>query len=139
MKSSKILSRFIQFSRFSYQHDISRFQFDLYGFLDGFNISTNPVIWETSMLEVLCMMSLNSENFSNSYNLYWGLLSLNTTLGMLCCVNILLIWVSWWKIQNMGWFEVLAGVILCNNILLVTTYKKIRCYFIPNILRFFIQ
>ena len=33
------------------------------------------------------------ENFLNLCELYWGPLSLNTTLDMLCRANILLIWV----------------------------------------------
>ena len=46
-----------------------------------------------SGLEVLCMKFRDLENFLNLCELYWGPLSVNTTLGIPCRANILLIWV----------------------------------------------
>ena len=56
-------------------------------------LSTNPLLWQNTGVEVLCMNSHDLENFLNSCELYWGPLSLNTTLGMWCHANIHLIWV----------------------------------------------
>ena len=39
------------------------------------------------------MKSHDLEKFLNSFELYWGPLSLKTILGMSCCTNILFVWV----------------------------------------------
>ena len=55
------------------------------------DLFTNPLLWGNSGLGVLCIKSYDLENFLNSCELYWGPLSLNTTLGVPCRANILLI------------------------------------------------
>ena len=56
-------------------------------------LSTKPLLWRNTELGILCMKCHDLENVLNSCELYWGPLSVNTTLGMSCHANILLMWI----------------------------------------------
>ena len=87
-------------------------------------LSTNPLLWGKSGLEVLWMKSYDLEDFLNTCELYCGPLSLNTTLGMICRANILLTWVmtvsdeafgSWVVYNNEIWFAKLYYVFISKS------------------------